>query len=437
MLRGKTRASEYIVKEYLTEETARQQAALGKIDRWRSYANVGMISFMFFFFPLMSHAGGLGIAPLAFFIGVLGYLTARPSSILAIPSWFWLLAIFLIWANITTLWSPYDDKQSFKNAPKLAIGAVLYLGSILAFRSAVKTRPAFLSHFFLAVMTLGLGVLTIDLMSGYALTYMVDPLKPTEDPMYKNFSTEMNLGHAVTVCALFLPTTLALIRLKLPVGWLLAVIFAFMVLVAAIFAKLFVGVLCVVAILAVMFCTEFKPRLILRSLIWVAIFSILLAPFMGYLTGLASPEVKAAIPFSWEHRLEMWAYTADRIFEAPFMGHGFDAVRTYDQTFSSRGIEAWRIVSLHPHNAGLHLWAEVGLVGVAFAVTTILMMGIAAERFALASRLRAMATTGLVTVMIIVGNFTYGVWQDWWWAACILAVASLQLIPADKPVDTR
>ena len=102
------------MKEYLTEDTARQQAALGKLDLWRSYANTGMICLALVFLPLMSHAGGLGIAPLAFFVGVLGYLTARPSSILAIPPWFWMLALFSFIGGIAA-WYYYRLYKKPKN----------------------------------------------------------------------------------------------------------------------------------------------------------------------------------------------------------------------------------------------------------------------------------------------------------------------------------
>lgn len=416
------------MKQYATEDTLAQQAKLDKLDLWRSYACTGMIFLMMCLLPLMSHAGGLGIAALAFFLGQLGYLTARPSSILRIPAWFWPLAIFLIWANITASWSPYEDSNTLSNPVKIGFGTVLFLGCILAFKSAIHTSRRLLAHLLVAVMTLSMGLLLIDILSGYGLTFLVDPLKPDEDPVYKAYSTEMNLGHAVTVLALFLPVLMMLIYEHMKLGWIMSVVFAFMLIVTSMFAGLAVGVLSVIATLCAMFAARLKPEWTLKTLIWIAIFSILLAPLMGYLAGFASDEFKAALPFSWEHRLEMWTHTAVRIFEHPIIGHGFDAVRTFDVTFSSRGIESWPVVSLHPHNAGLHLWAETGLIGVALAVVAILVIGISVERFVQGSKTRTMAAAGIFAAIIVIGNLTYGVWQDWWWAAIILTSACVHLI---------
>ncbi len=415
--------------EYPTEPEKAVPAAPNEVPTWRNYANVAIITAAFALLPIMSHAGGLGIAPLAFFVGVVGYLTTRPSAILAIPPWFWALGLFLIWANITALWTPYEDTQTLKNPIKLGLGVVIFLGAFLSFRSAALSGRILLRHLLTAMMLLSLGLLFIDLLSGYALTHLVDPLNPGEDVVYKNFGTEMNLGHAVTVLALFVPLVMMMMRREFVFGWLFAVIFAFLTIIVAVFAGLFVGVLSITASLAAMLAARIRPEWTLRMIIWMGIFSVLFAPLIGLLAGQASPEFKAAIPFSWEHRLEMWDYTTQRIFEAPLLGHGFDAARTFDATFSTRGIEAWSIVSLHPHNAGLHIWVETGFIGAATAVFALLTMGIAAEHFSETSKLRSMALAGLISAMIIICNFTYGVWQDWWWATLILASAAMYLLP--------
>jgi O-antigen ligase len=146
---------------------------------------------------------------------------------------------------------------------------------------------------------------------------------------------------------------------------------------------------------------------------------------MGYVPD----NVKAAMPFSWEHRVEMWGYTAHRIFEVPLWGHGFDAVRTFDDTFSTRGIEAWAIVSLHPHNAGLHIWVETGVIGAVLAGLTVLAGGFALEEFSAKNRRQTMAAAGLISSALIISSTTYGLWQEWWWGTIILVATTILLIP--------
>lgn len=400
----------------------------------RHRINVGVVFAALFLLMVFSHAGGLAIAPLVAVVGVVGYLTSNPSSIRNIPPWFWALAVFTAWVLLSSLWSPYEDDQPLSNSAKLAIGCILYPGSLLAFRSAGMYDRSLLRHMLIAVSILALGVLLIDLVTGYAITYLVDPPAAGEDLARKGGDTEMNLGHHITVLVLIMPVLMAVTRRQLPAGWLMAAIFAALVAVAALFGQLMVGVLAVFTGLAAMFCARLAPMRTLRILIWLAIASLLLAPFMGFFVSQASPDLKAQIPFSWEHRLEMWAYTAERILESPLWGHGFDAVRTFDATFSSRGVEDWAVVSLHPHNAGLHIWAETGFIGIALACVALLTMGISVERFCEHSYLRAMAAAGFIAAAILLSSVTYGVWQEWWWATLFIVSGVMHLLPRKLPV---
>lgn len=401
----------------------------------RHRINVGLVFAVVFLVMALSHAGGLGIAPLAAIIGVSGYLNSKPTSVKSIPPWFWALSMFAGWAILSSMWSSYEDTQFLSNRVKLAIGCLLYPGLLIAFRSAGKYDMSLLRHMLIAMSILALCVLLIDLISGYAITYMVDPLAAGENAVRKGGDIEMNLGHHITVLALLMPGVMALMRQELTLGWMLAVIFAFFVAVAALFGQLMVGVFAVFFGLAVMFCARLAPQRTLRGVTWLGIASILLAPFMGFFVSQASPELKAQLPFSWEHRLEMWTYTSAKILESPLWGHGFDAVRTFDETFSSRGVDNWAVVSLHPHNAGLHIWAETGFIGTALACFALLTIGITVERFCAHSRLRAMAAAGTMAVAILLSSVTYGVWQEWWWAALFFAAAILHLLPEKFPVD--
>ncbi len=398
----------------------------------RNYANVVTIFLALCLLPVMSHAGGLGIAPLALAVGIMGYLTVRPSSTVAIPSWVWALAAFLIWANISAIWSPYVDKQTLTNPVKIGIGAFLFLGSILGFRLASKVSSNVLRHMVIAVSVIICGLVIIDCVTGYGFTFYVDPVKEGEDIVRRVGDTEMNIGHAITVLVLLMPGVMLMIVNGRALGWGLALLFAGAVIFAGAAGQLMVGVLGAVFALIAMAAAHFRPVLTLRGLIWLAITAILAAPLFGILVSYATPEIKAALPFSWEHRLEMWGYTGHRILESPLWGHGFDSVRTFDAKFSSRGIVDWAVVSLHPHNAGLHIWAETGLIGAALAVTTLLLIGRSLEVFIYRSPSRAMAVCGFIAATTLICSVTYGVWQDWWWASIILVASSLLLINDPK-----
>lgn len=395
---------------------------------WRHSVNVGIVFVALGLMPLLSHAGGLGLAPLAAIVGGVGLLTCAPSKVGLIPGWVWALVLLLVWGNISALWSPYETDDILTNPIKLGIGVILFLGCILSFKSAALKNRELLTHMFIAVTVFSAGLLIIDILSGYALTFLVDPPREGENVIRKGGDAEMNLGHAITVLVLLMPGVMMMIKRSHKMGWFAGLLFALLVILTAYLGQLMVGVLATVAALAAMAVARRDAIRVIRWLTWIAVFSILAAPIVGYLFGFASPEFKARIPFSWEHRVEMWSYTARQILEAPIWGHGFDAVRTFDATFSSRGIENWAVVSLHPHNAGLHIWAETGLIGAALASITIMMMGVAAEKFVLGSKERGIAVAGFIAAATVVCAITYGVWQDWWWAALFITAATLTLI---------
>jgi O-antigen ligase len=120
--------------------------------------------------------------------------------------------------------------------------------------------------------------------------------------------------------------------------------------------------------------------------------------------------------------VEGWAYVTSRIFERPLFGHGFDAVRTFDATQEIRGYDM-SLVSLHPHNAGLHIWVETGVVGVGLAVFALILLAREMLAWVGDSRARAIATAGFVIAATVISSVSYGVWQEWWWASLFLGAA--------------
>ena len=70
---------------------------------------------------------------------------------------------------------------------------------------------------------------------------------------------------------------------------------------------------------------------------------------------------------SWDHRLRMWGYCWNIISEHPLVGAGFDASRTFNDTFFAKDGRELTLLSLHPHNLGIQIWTETGLVGAVFA----------------------------------------------------------------------
>jgi O-antigen ligase len=123
-------------------------------------------------------------------------------------------------------------------------------------------------------------------------------------------------------------------------------------------------------------------------------------------------ETADSFKISAGHRLLIWCFAGDRIAERPVTGWGLDASRAIpggDDPIRPR--ETW--MPLHPHNAALQVWLELGAPGTAlFALLAALVWGALARvewppLFA--------AAAGASLTMAFVGGFaTYGIWQEWW-----------------------
>lgn len=132
------------------------------------------------------------------------------------------------------------------------------------------------------------------------------------------------------------------------------------------------------------------------------------------------------------HRLYIWQFAADRIFEKPMLGWGMDASRAIDPEHHKVlwGIE---VMPLHPHNAALQVWLELGLVGIVIAAAIVAM----AMKGMLGSNAgdRTAWTLAGISAYVVFGGLSYGVWQNWWLAAGAIALVLMRMLPR-PPIPT-
>jgi len=397
----------------------------------RSKANLFFVGLAFICLPLMAHAGGLGIAAVAAIAGFAALITLPLPKLRDIGTWGLALTAFLAWAFISALWSPYEDPHTLSNPVKLFVGVGLFYAFDRGVKAASLRSARVLRTLVIGMLFAGLGLLLIDLLFPYAVTYWVDPIGADEHPINKAGDILGNLGHAVAVYTLLVGFIVGLMSGRGRIGAMLSIIFVIGLLVAAISHGLAVGILGVLAAGAAMGLAKFWPRLTLIALTTLGVLSILAAPLMGFAARAIGPDMKAKLPISWEHRVEMWNYILTKIAERPVMGHGFDAVRTFNEMYISRGLE-FPYVSLHPHSAGLHIWVETGLIGAILASITLTLIGVGGVKTARARPELAGPLAGFAAAAIVICTVTFGVWQDWWWASLVMVVSLRHFIPG-KP----
>ena len=149
------------------------------------------------------------------------------------------------------------------------------------------------------------------------------------------------------------------------------------------------------------------------------------------------------LPSPGVHRLYIWAFTAERIAERPILGWGLDASRglpgkdtTLPQVNATLDAETYgqmTLLPLHPHNAALQFWLELGLPG-ALALA-LLIGGLLLRVRRLPDRAGAAVATTTLRVGLSLSSFSYGMWQGWWLAALWLTAAFtvIAVAPRDPP----
>src|SRR6185503_5937129 len=107
-----------------------------------------------------------------------------------------------------------------------------------------------------------------------------------------------------------------------------------------------------------------------------------------------------------------------------WFGHGLDASRTAPQLLPVRDGYSVAAIPLHPHSASMQVWFETG------AVAAVLLTGGWALSRLLVNRAHAAAAAATMAAGGVIANLSYGIWQEWWDAALLLAAA---LVAASAP----
>lgn len=345
---------------------------------------------------------------------------------------FWCALALFGWGAVTALWAPEPRRALFTAAQLGGYVALAAAGC----RAVAEDSPAARRGLLVAAgagLALGLLAAGIDHATGNALRLAVRGL--SERP-----GIAIGLKPAASAMALLLP--LALLVPGLP-RWQGAVAMAagaaILMALPGEAAKLAV-LAAALAGLAVAALPRLVPRLPGPALALV----VLAMPAMLW-PGLKQGIDAAALPPSSAHRLLIWDFALDRIAEKPLWGWGLEASRripgggdpapaatlerfNLQHSASYGALASAARLPLHTHNGPLQLWLELGAVGAALAAALAYALGRAAARCAAPGVATAMLASAAVT-----GLLSFGVWQEWWISAELLALAALAAAGPGKP----
>jgi len=396
------------------------------LDKTASYVLIAVLILL----PVVSHAGGLGVAPLVFILGLLGIvLNVRSDE----PKlWFSLrflaLCVFFLWLCITALWSPYQPDDILTNYVKLFIMGLVFCFCPIVLKQTAKTKLVTLQRVFLTTIFMSAFLVFIDIWSNFKVTLFFNPASNPEEIGYRLKDAEMNLGHAITVLVLFSAPMTLLLKAYFKSWKLLTSLFFVLIVTASFLNNLWIGIFGLLTVFITMILASKYYRNMPRIVVFLAAFSVISAPLFAFLSSQIIEYDLSMVPLSWEHRLRMWAYCWPVILEQPIVGSGFDAARTFQEQWTARDGKRLTIVSLHPHNAGIHIWVETGLIGCMLA-TGVILSSLKRISYYSKTRERAVLLSGVIMAAVIISSTTYGAWQFWWWGSVFFSFGLIHFIP--------
>jgi O-antigen ligase len=187
---------------------------------------------------------------------------------------------------------------------------------------------------------------------------------------------------------------------------------------------------------------RFVPRLGILAIV-AAVAGILTAPLV--VRALPSTETLRAhyssALTSLMPRIGIWTYTADRIDERPLLGWGLNSSRFFSSDAEKTVRDPnWAITTealpLHPHNAMLQWWLELGAIGALLfaALAGLLIHGVGKGSGGPWGRAVAYAQ---VATFLAMASVSYGIWQAWWMSLLWLSMIFTTALLARAPDETR
>jgi O-antigen ligase len=180
------------------------------------------------------------------------------------------------------------------------------------------------------------------------------------------------------------------------------------------------------------------PRYVVRvlAMLWCLSFVFVIpASLAAYQKGL---HLETWLPNSARQRIIIWQYTAEQVFNHPWIGVGVESTPVLNRQQTSAGIEQPegfvypRSLGSHAHNIYLQTWFELGAVGaILLAVAGAAVIAIIAF---LPTSVQPFAA-GSLTAFAIVAAFSWNMWQVWF--MCSAALLPLYLRVAAATVENR
>jgi O-antigen ligase len=417
----------------------------------------GIIRALFFTAPLITLLAPKTTVPalILLFAGCVGLALAhgqRPKSLFQFDVIVALLAAAAVYLFVNASWS-LDPSRAVGKAVWFTLVVAMSFGAWRAIASWERPQIQIATTAFLAGLAVGVAIILFEAATGRFLTISLYNLLPFTRPesvkalvikdgdVFRIAAFELNRNVTVMLLTLW-PALLCLAVRGGQQTRLLRLAALFLGVLVAVFLSTHesskVGILLSVIVFAVALAWPvFARRAVLAG--WCLAF-ILVVPLatMAYKTGLHQEDW---LPNSASTRVTLWAYTAEQVPEAPFLGIGATSTRKMDldredrqkpnQRQNSNDDFGWR-AGPHAHNVFLQTWYELGAVGAVLFMVAGTAVIVSVGRLPPASQAYMLAH---IAAFVMILAFAWGLWQSWLMAlaglAALYAALAVRLTRAD------
>ena len=342
-----------------------------------------------------------------------------------------------LWSAITSAWS-IDVSLSIGAAGRLLLAATTL---VILVDSAGRLRPServqflrWMSYGAFAGIVLALSVIAIT----YAHTIWVQGL-----PMAEHELSAFNRSASV-IAILVWPWAMGI---SYHYGCRATVTFITMAFAALFLLAPLTPLMAVLLGTCAFAVAWYSPRLAKVLLLGIFVMSIAVVPFLdtflSRLDGLLTEVLQDSVNI--RHRFVIWQFAAEHILEHPLIGWGLDAARILPGGNSEllvglnpNGTPATGpALPLHPHNALIQVWLELGLIGV-LLFAALFGLAVWAIPHGVQKRSASAVAVAVTTTGLVISQLGFGFWQGWWLATLgIAAVTTIvilgQLSSTDEP----
>ncbi len=331
------------------------------------------------------------------------------------------LAALVLWCAVASLWGFALTKSLFLALRIGAIFAAVLMSFAIARRLDAEVRAG-LGVWLLAGLAVSLSIMVAEPLFGYPIFGIF------MDPLLQEEASPNRLNRGATAMAMMVWPAAALL-------WRRGAIAAVLVFLTG--AGVILGTLASGAAILGMAAGGSTALLALPHrkagrLVLVAATVLALAG-----SALAAKEMSRRgwqeadwLASSARHRVQIWTHVTGLIEQKPLTGWGFDSARTFKKArVIDKSVRAGerQLLPLHPHNASLQVWLELGAMGVALCAVLLVILIRRIDKLPNPERICGQA---LFVSTLAIACTAYGLWQNQWLA--MIGAAAL-LIPLTSP----